>query len=144
MKDVDEKLLGLLASNARLSTSELSRLLGLSRSTVQGRIKRLEKAGIIAGYTVEYGAEYRNRLVSAHVLIKTRQKLASRANRELHDFPEIQSLYAISGDYDLIAIVQAESTESLSQVLDRIGDLEGVERTSSSVILETKFSRQGG
>ena len=143
MKDVDEKLLGLLASNARLSTSELSRLLGLSRSTVQGRIKRLEKAGIIAGYTVEYGAEYRNRLVSAHVLIKTRQKLASRANRELHDFPEIQSLYAISGDYDLIAIVQAESTESLSQVLDRIGDLEGVERTSSSVILETKFSRQG-
>lgn len=143
MKDTDEKLLGLLASNARLSTSELSRLLGLSRSTVQGRIKRLEKAGIIAGYTVEYGAEYRNRLVSAHVLIKTRQKLASRANRELHDFPEIRSLYAISGDYDLIAMVQAESTESLSQVLDRIGDLEGVERTSSSVILETKFSRQG-
>lgn len=141
MKTIDEKLLGLLRQNARLSTSEISRKLGLSRSTVHGRIKQLEREGVIAGYTVEYGADYRDRLVSAHVLIKTRQHLASRTYRELHDIPEIRSLYAISGDYDLIAVVQAESTELLSRVLDRIGDLTGVERTSSSVILETKFSR---
>ena len=141
VKEVDERLLGLLRQNARLSTSELARALGLSRSTVHGRIKRLEREGVIAGYTVEYGNRYQQRLMSAHVLIKTRQKLAARTNRDLHDIPEIRSLYAISGDYDLIAVVQAESTEALSQVLDRIGDLEGVDRTSSSVILETKFSR---
>lgn len=141
MKEVDAKLLAMLRENARLSTSELARALGLSRSTVQGRIKRLERDGIIAGYTVEYGSEYQSRLVAAHVLIKTRQKLSAKTYRQLHEIAEIRSLYAISGDYDLIAILQAESTEALSRVLDRIGDLEGVERTSSSVVLETKFSR---
>ena len=141
LKPVDQRLLALLRENARLSTSELARALDISRSTVHGRIKRLEREGIIAGYTVEYGSEYQSRLVSAQVLIKTRQKLTARTNRELHEIAEIRSLYAISGDYDLIAIAQAESTEALSQVLDRIGNLEGVERTSSSVILETKFSR---
>lgn len=141
MNEVDEKLLAMLRRNARLSTSELARALGLSRSTVQGRIKRLEKDGVIAGYTLEYGDAFRHQLMSAHVLIKTRQKSTARTNRELHDIPEIKSLYAISGDYDLIAVLEAESTRALSRVLDRIGNLEGVDRTSSSVILETKFSR---
>ena len=54
---------------------------------------------------------------------------------------EITALYAISGEYDLIAIVTAESTEELSRLLDDIANLEGIERTNSSVILETKFAR---
>lgn len=141
MNSIDERLLALLRENARASTSALARELGISRSTVHGRIKRLEKDGIIAGYTLEYGEDYRQRLMSAHVLIKTLQKLTIRTNRELHAIPEIRSLYAISGDYDLIAVVQAESTEALSRVLDDIGNLSGVDRTNSSVILETKFNR---
>jgi DNA-binding Lrp family transcriptional regulator len=141
VNSTDARLLALLRENARISTSELARKLGLSRSTVHGRIRRLEQTGVIAGYTLEYGSDYGQRLVSAQVLIQTHQKLTARTNRELHAIPEIRSLHAISGDYDLIAMVQAETTEALSRVLDEIGNLEGVERTSSSVILETKFSR---
>jgi DNA-binding Lrp family transcriptional regulator len=50
-------------------------------------------------------------------------------------------LYAINGEFDLIAVIQAQSLEQLSQILDEVGNLEGVERTNSSVILETKFTR---
>ncbi|MEX0941640.1 MAG: Lrp/AsnC family transcriptional regulator [Pseudomonadales bacterium] len=141
MNPTDTKLVSLLRENARLSTSELARMLNLSRSTVHGRIRRLEQEGIIGGYTLVYGQDYEKSLVSAHVLIKVLQKLTVRTNRELHGMREIKSLYAISGDYDLIAVVQAETTQSLSQILDKIGNLDGVERTNSSVILETKFSR---
>lgn len=108
---------------------------------MQGRIERLEKQGVIRGYTLEYGEDYEQRLVSAHVLINVSPKITVQTNRALHAMPEVKSLHAISGDFDLIAVVQAESTERLSRLLDDIGNLDGVERTNSSVILETKFSR---
>ena len=141
MKKIDQQLLALLRDNARRSTSDLARELGLSRSTVQGKINRLEQTGVIRGYSVVLGEDFAKGRVTAHVLIKVAQKLTARTTRELRAMPQTRSLYSISGDYDLIAMVEAESTESLSAVLDSIANLDGVERTNSSVILETKFSR---
>ncbi len=137
----DEKLLAVLQHNARASISDLARQLNVSRSTVQTRLQKLELSGVIKGYTVEYGDAYLATLVAAHVSIKVRQKLTARTNIELKQIPQVAALYAISGEYDLIAIVQAQNTEQLSHILDDIGNLEGVERTTSSVILETKFKR---
>lgn len=137
----DEKLLALLQRDARASISDLARALQLSRTTVQNRLQKLQDNGIIKGFTVELGESYLSNLVSAHVSIKVKQKLTARTNVELRQMPQIAALYAISGEYDLIAIVQAQTTEQLSHLLDDIGNLEGVERTTSSVILETKFHR---
>lgn len=137
----EQQLLSILRSNARASISDLARVLNLSRSTVQNRMIKLEQSGVIRGYAVQYGSEYQDNLVSSHVSIKVRQKLTAKTNAELRQVSEVSELYAISGEYDLIAIVQAESLEQLSQILDNIGNLEGVERTNSSVILETKFKR---
>ncbi|WNO61287.1 Lrp/AsnC family transcriptional regulator [Rheinheimera sp. MMS21-TC3] len=137
----DEKLLALLKSNARTSISDLARALNVSRSTVQTRITKLEQSGVIKGYSVDYGDKFSAALVSAHVSLKVKQKLTAKTNIELKQLPQVSALYAISGEYDLIAIVQAQSTEQLSHILDDIGNLDGVERTNSSVILETKFKR---
>ena len=141
MDKIDKNLLALLRINARLSTSELARRLGISRSTVQSRLKRLENRKVISAYTVQYGREYEGTLIRAHVLLQVSQKLTGKAYVILKKMPEITSLYAISGEYDLIAIVTAESTEELSRLLDDIANLAGIERTNSSVILETKFAR---
>ncbi|MFN6969331.1 MAG: Lrp/AsnC family transcriptional regulator [Rheinheimera sp.] len=137
----DERLLSVLRTNARTSISDLARMLNLSRSTVQTRIERLEQTGVIKGYVVEYGQKFVSSLVSAHVSIKVKQKLTTKTNVELKQIPQISELYAISGEYDLIAVVQAQSTEQLSHLLDDIGNLDGVERTNSAVVLETKFKR---
>ena len=141
MDKIGKNLLALLRINARLSTSELARRLGISRSTVQSRLKRLENRKVISAYTVQYGREYEGKLIRAHVLLQVSQKLTGKAYVILKKMPEITSLYAISGEYDLIAIVTAESTEELSRLLDDIANLAGIERTNSSVILETKFAR---
>jgi len=137
----DEELLSLLRENARASVSDLARALNLSRSTVQNRIAKLEQSGVIKGYSVDYGSEYLDDLVSAHVLIKESPKLVAKTNLELKRIVQIVDLYVISGEYDLIAVVQAQSLNKLNTVLEQIGNLEGVERTNSSVILATKIKR---
>ncbi|MDX1800899.1 MAG: Lrp/AsnC family transcriptional regulator [Marinobacter sp.] len=137
----DQALLSLLRNNARASVSDLARTLNLSRSTVQNRIARLEASGVIRGYSLVLGGEYAANQVEAHVSIKVHQKLTARTNRALEQISAVAQLYAVSGEYDLLAIVQAQSLEALSAVLDQIGNLEGVERTNSAVVLETRFRR---
>lgn len=127
--------------NGRETTAALARKLSISRSTVQSKIKRLEQTGIIKGYSAQLGDEYADSLVAAHVLIMVHQKQTAQTNLQLQAIPQITALYAISGDYDLIAVVRTETTEQLSRILDSIGNLEGVERTNSSLILETKLRR---
>ena len=141
VKYLDQQLIASLRDNARSSTSEIARKLGVSRSTINSRIKRLEALGTIQGYTVLFGAEYADQQVAAHVLITVNQKLTGRTHLELRNIPQVNALYAVSGDYDLMAEIAAGSTAEISQVLDLIGNLQGVERTNSSLILETKFRR---
>ena len=141
INELDKRLLALLNTNARMSVSDLARGLDLSRSTVQNKILKLEQQGVIKGYSVEFGDSYLSSLISAHVSLKVTQKLTTKTNLDLKQIPAITQLHAISGEYDLIAIVEAQSLEQLSHILDDIGNLEGVERTTSSVILETKFKR---
>ncbi|CAN0569653.1 unnamed protein product, partial [Ectocarpus sp. 12 AP-2014] len=115
--------------------------LNLSRSTVQHRLARLESSGVSKGYSVQLGGRFEASQVEAHVSIKVIQKLTSRTNVALENISQVSQLFSVSGEYDLIAIVQAQSLEELSSVLDDIGNLEGVERTNSSVVLETRFRR---
>ena len=121
--------------------SDLARELGLSRATVQNRLSRLEQRGVIRGYVLALGDEATANMVTAHVSIKVMQKLTEKTNAQLHQINQVSALYAISGEYDLIAVVTAQSLEELSHLLDDIANLEGVERTTSSVVLETKFTR---
>ena len=138
---VDRRLLLLLRENARAPTSELARKLDLSRTTVQSRIERLERRGIIAGYTVRLAEDYEQGLVKAHVLVTALPKLAARVEAGLRKIMEVRTLHSISGSFDMIAIVVAPSIQELDQILDTIGALEGVERTMSSIILSTRIDR---
>lgn len=137
----DRALIELLSANSRESVAELARKLKLSRSTVKDRIERLETRGIITGYTVRFSEEYAVGQIQAHVMISSDPKLAAQIVRNLRQIAAVKSLYAVNGIYDMIAIVSTESTRSLDQTLDQIGDMEGIEKTVSSIILSTKFER---
>ena len=67
LDDTDQNLLNLLRSNSRATTSALARQLGISRSTVQDRINRLERRKVIAGYTVRFHDRYQGLRLNAHV-----------------------------------------------------------------------------
>jgi len=137
----DKALLALLSANSRESTAELARKLELSRSTVKDRMQRLEKRGVISGYTIRYSEDYATGQIRAQVMISYDPKLATQIVRQLKLLPAIKAVYAVNGVYDMIAHVSAESTLDLDQTLDQIGDVDGIEKTVSSIILSTKFER---
>ena len=137
----DRRLLDLLSANAREAVSALARKLNLARSTVQERIARLEQRGVISGYTIRLGREAAERQIGAHVMLSIDPKQSDRIVAELKRMPEIRSLSAVSGAYDLIAIVAAETTKRIDEVLDAIGKIPGIARTTSSIVLTTKFER---
>lgn len=143
MDATDTILLRLLQDNARLPTASLARTLGLSRTTVQSRLERLERAGIIAGYTVRLGAPAERALIRAHVLITILPKAAAKAEASLRRIAAITALYAVSGQHDLIARAETGSVEAMDRVIDEIGAVDGIERTVTSIILSTKFQRPG-
>ena len=137
----DHALLGSLRDNARASTAELARGLGLSRTTVQSRIERLERRGVITGYTVSVPDALEAGLVRAHVLITLAPKRSGAIEVALRKIAEVRVLHSVSGPFDLIAIVAAASIGELDALLDRIGQLEGVERTTSAIVLSTRIAR---
>jgi DNA-binding Lrp family transcriptional regulator len=137
----DEALLSVLRGNARLSTADIARRLGLSRTTVQSRIERLEREGVIAGYTVRVSDDYTRGRIRAHILITVVSRQMPAVVQALHDMPEVRSLHSVSGTHDLVAMGMVPTIGDMDELTDRIGAIEGVERTTSSVILSTKFER---
>lgn len=137
----DRQLVGLLRENARLSTTDLAKRLSLSRTTVQARIERLERRAIVDGYTVRLGPSYEGRMLEAHVSIICAPRLTPRVEAEMRKIHEIVSFVAVSGVYDLMATVSAETIEQLNAVIDRIGLIDGVERTMSQIVMARRFRR---
>ena len=137
----DELLLSLLRENARATTADIARKLGLSRTTVQNRIARLEQQGVIRGYTVRIDDELERNRIRAHILITLRPKQMPSVVKTLQAMPEVRVLYSISGGFDLIAQAVAASVGEMDVLTDAIGAIDGVERTTTSIILSTKFER---
>ncbi|MCD1264356.1 AsnC family transcriptional regulator [Shinella sp. AETb1-6] len=137
----DRELLAILSENAREQTATIARRLGLSRTTVQAKIDRLERDGVIAGYGVKLSDAYESGMVKAHVLITIAPKTLARITTDLHAISAVRTLHSVSGSFDLIAIVEATSIAELDHLIDRIGEIEGVERTLSSIILSTRIRR---
>ena len=141
MDEIDEKLLSALRENGRAPTAMLARLVGRSRTSVQSRIERLERQGIIVGYGVRVAPQHGLGTVRAHVMIKVGPKETRAVTAALRAIPQVRVLHSVSGDVDLIAVAATASLAEMDEVIDRIGGLDGVERTTSSIILSTKFER---
>ena len=141
MSPKDRQLVELLKANARMSTAALARKLGVARSTVKARLARLESEGVVAGYTVRLGQTPERSAITAHVLLEASAKRADGMIRELKALPAIRGLYAISGAFDYLAIVETPSTHDMDAILDRIGRIEGVAKTQTHIALSVKFER---
>lgn len=141
LDEIDERLLTLLRDDARQTIAQLAKELGISRGQIYSRLARLEEENVVAGYTVRLGNAFAASRVRAHMMIKTLPRFHREVEQALASFALVQAIHAISGEYDIIAMLEAEDGAQLNELIDEIGLLDGVERTTTSVILATKVER---
>jgi DNA-binding Lrp family transcriptional regulator len=139
--ELDRALLALLQVNARESTANLARKLGVARTTVVARLARLERDGTIVGYTVRLGGEAGGGGVQAWVGIVAEPKQGRDVARRIARLPELRQLCSVSGEFDYLALLRADTTARLDALLDEIGDIDGVRKTTSSVVLAVRVDR---
>jgi DNA-binding Lrp family transcriptional regulator len=137
----DEALLSVLREDARASAADIARRLQLSRTTVQSRIDRLERQGVIAGYTVRVADDFEANRIRALIMVTVFPKQMAGVVAALWEMPAVRLLQSVSGNWDLVATAVVPTMGEMDELTDAIGALDGVERTTSSLVLSTKFQR---
>ncbi len=140
--DLDRKLVALLQINARQSTTTLAKRLDVARSTVHERIARLEKNGVITGYSAVLSRNPSEKNVQALVMLSIDQKKSKQIVNRLNSYPAVKVCLAINGIYDYFLSVESSCLEDLDELLDNLAEIPGVERSTSSIVLARKFDRR--
>ncbi len=133
----DQKLISLLRSNARIPVVDIAKNLGVSRATVQNRIAKLEKTGVIVGYTVSLRSGTNENPIRAIMSLKADGRQEFKIANELKGFPGIISLYSTNGRWDMIANIETDTLESFNKILNSIRLVEGITATETSLLLDS-------
>ena len=133
----DQRLIALLRQDARLPVATLAAKLGVSRGTVNNRLAKLQKAGVIVGYTVQLRPDAQPDQIRAWMGIDVEGNQTREVVAHLLGEPGVASLHDTNGRWDLLAELRASTVQELSQVLERIRLLKGIRGTETSIHLAT-------
>ena len=137
MDTLDHRLIGLLRENARSTVLELAQALGVARATVQNRMRRLERDGVILGYTVRLqapGALAPIRALMSILVEGDGDALIPQIQAE----PAVRMLHTTNGRWDLIAEIETETLADFDRVLRRIRTIPGVANSETSLLLSIR------
>jgi DNA-binding Lrp family transcriptional regulator len=133
---LDAGLLGLLAELPRIGVLECSRRLGVARGTVQARLDRLQRRGVIRGFGPDIDPSALGYEVTAFVTLEIRQGRGHRTvAAHLARIPEVLELHTITGQGDLLCRIVARSNADLQRVIDQVVADEDIHRASTLIAL---------
>ncbi len=142
LDSLDLALLTALRANPRAGVLQLSRLTRVARATVQARLDRLERSGVITGYGPDVDVAAAGFGVLAFVTLEIHQGALSQVQDDLAAIPGVLEAYAITGVGDVLCQVAATSHADLQQTLLRIDSSPSVARSTSAIALSTVIKRR--
>ena len=132
MDKKDEKILEILQEDGRASYTEIAEEIDVSEGTVRNRVEQMKNEGVIEKFTVEVNE---SKEIESFVSIKV------STDREFGDIlaeiPEDIQVYELAGDIDILAKITAETSEQINEKVDEIRKIEGVENTSTYMVLSS-------
>ena len=130
------KILEILMENARTPFVEIAKKLNVSEATIRKRVKNLEKQGIIKKYTIIIDPEKIGYRTIAIVGIDADPTSFLDVARKITEFKEARYVATSTGDHMIMAEIWAKDTKHLSQIIEKIGSIEGVNKICPAIILE--------
>lgn len=131
----DRQILALLRSDARTSVSQIAREINLSRSAVSERIRYLEESGVIRGYHAQV-AEPGEGGVRAYLELFYQNARCQDYVERMREYPEIRHCSGISGETDMLVLVEAPSMARLSEVRAAIEAFPQMQRVKTHVVVQ--------
>lgn len=136
--DIDRRLIALLRADARQPVATLAKTLGVSRGTVQNRMRKLEVDGTIVGYSVRLKPQAMGHHIRAMMTVAVEGNRSEAVLRALAGDPAVEALHTTNGRWDIIAELRADSLEDFDGVLGRIRLLDGIASTETSLLLTSR------
>jgi DNA-binding Lrp family transcriptional regulator len=137
---LDARLIKALAETPRAGVMELARQLGVARGTVQARLDKLQKRGIVSGFAPDLELRAMGYDVLAFVSLEIAQGRLTDVVDHLRDIPEVLEIHATTGPGDLHCRVVARTNEHLQHVLGRILEVQGIVRTTTQIALTEQLA----
>jgi DNA-binding Lrp family transcriptional regulator len=137
MDELDQSLISLLRQNARMNVADLAHKLKVSRGTVTNRIRKLEDAQVILGYTVKMRPDSERSSIRAWMEVLVEGNQTRLVIASLLGEPGVAALHDTNGRWDLLAELEATSMAELSQILERIRLIKGIRSTETNIHLAT-------
>ncbi|SDJ34314.1 DNA-binding transcriptional regulator, Lrp family [Actinokineospora alba] len=134
---LDARLLLLLTDEPRLGVLECSRRLGVARGTVQARMDRLERRGVLGGFPPALDLAAMGYGLTAFAVLEIAQGRRIEVAERLRAIHEVCEVHATTGQGDLLVRMVARDNADLQRVIDRVVNVEWVQRTSTSIALST-------
>ena len=135
LDDTDRALIALLRDDARLPVATLAARLKVARGTVQNRLARLEREGVIAGYTVRLTTPAEKHRLRAIMSIQVEGRSSPQVVVQLRGMPCVSALYKTNGRWDFVAELQADTLEAFDRDLASIRTVPGIVQTETSILL---------
>jgi DNA-binding Lrp family transcriptional regulator len=142
MDAIDQRIVALLRENARRSFKDIGDAVHLTAPAVKRRVDRLERDGVILGYTAVVDPRARGWHAEAFVDLFCEGNMAGEAiKRAVEGEAGVVSAHTVAGEASALLHVMAEDTQDLESALERIRATDGISRTVTEVVLSTLFQR---
>jgi DNA-binding Lrp family transcriptional regulator len=140
LDDLDRQIVTALRANARLSMRTLAAELHISRANAYARVARLEKTGVIIGYSANVNSQKYGLGLSAYVFLKISQQSWKRVRNEVLSIPEVDHAALVSGEHDIMLLVRAHDASSLRDlVLTKLQSMPDVSSTHTVLIFDELY-----
>ena len=137
LDEIDKKIIKVLQDDARISLRKISELVKVSLGTVSNRVKRMERNGVIKGYSVILDPDQIGWELNVVIGLRIQKGRLIEIQERIAKDSRVHGVYDVTGDFDSMVIARAKNRKDLDDLSKNVLSIDGVERSITHLVLNT-------